>query len=123
MAILAAQVPKDYADARVIAERIGAPPNYLAKLLGQMAKAGLVEARKGAGGCFRLARPASELCLYEILEPVEQLVSENDCILGRDNCDGSAPCALHSRWAGIRREMIDFLKTTRLDTLAGDRSQ
>ena len=91
-------------------------------MLGQLARAGLVEARKGAGGGFRLARPAAELSLYEALEPVEQLMSEGDCIFGGQACDGTKRCALHERWAGIRKEMIDFLRDTRLDALAGDYS-
>ncbi len=74
-------------------------------------------ARKGAGGGFRLARPASELNLYELLEPVEQLIKDGDCILGGKGCDGTTRCALHDRWAGIRSEMLDFLKNTRLDSL------
>ena len=65
-----------------------------------------------------MARSASELSLYEALSPVEQLVSEHDCVLGRPDCDGSEPCALHGRWASIRLEMIDFLKTTMLDELS-----
>ena len=109
--------PGAFADARDIAARIQAPPNYLAKLLGQLGRAGFVEARKGAGGGFRLARPASELSLYDLLEPVEQLMKEGDCILGGNGCDGKTPCALHDRWGAVRALTLDFLKNTRLDSL------
>ena len=109
--------PGAFADARDIAARIHAPPNYLAKLLGQLGRAGFVEARKGAGGGFRLARPASDLSLYELLEPIEPLMKEGDCILDGNDCDGTTPCALHDRWAVIRASTLDFLKNTRLDSL------
>ena len=106
-----------FAEARTIAAAAEAPPNYLGKLLGQLARAGILEGKKGAGGGFRLARAPGELSLFEALSPVEQLVTERDCILGREGCDGSAPCALHERWAAIRMETIDFLTTTHLDDL------
>lgn len=79
-----------------------------------------MEAKKGAGGGFRLTRPASAICLEEALAPVEQLVTDQDCILGNEGCDGRIPCALHGRWAAIRLEMLDFLRSTHLDAL-GDR--
>jgi Rrf2 family protein len=119
MAILADITDQSWTDAGAIAARIGAPPNYLGKLLGQLARAGLVEGRKGRGGGFRLARPASELSLYEVLEPVEALVGEDDCILGRPRCDNSLPCALHGQWERVRDEMLALLRNTRLDSLAG----
>jgi Rrf2 family protein len=108
----------EYADARTLAAQVGAPPNYLSKLLGQLAKEGIVVARKGAGGGFRLDRPAAELSLYEALEPIERLVSDDDCVLGRISCNADAPCPLHDKWESIRGDMLDMLKGTSLDEFA-----
>lgn len=103
-----------YAGAAAIAARIRAPGNYLGKLLRQLSRAGLVKGQRGAKGGFRLARESGEIALYDVLAPVEQLDRISDCFLGRPRCTEDSPCALHSRWAVIRAEYLDFLRRTSL---------
>ncbi len=47
------------------------PPAYLAKHLQAMAHAGLVESTPGRNGGYRLARPAAEISLLEVIDAVE----------------------------------------------------
>jgi Rrf2 family protein len=117
MAYLGSLENEVYADVATIASKAGAPPNYLGKLLRILARSGLLEARKGAGGGFRLMREASGITLFEALDPIEELISEKHCILGEGRCGESGPCALHPAWSRLRSEMLSFLHTTRLDTL------
>ena len=44
---------------RDLAERASVPVNYLSKIMLVMRNAGLVQATRGAGGGYRLARPAA----------------------------------------------------------------
>ena len=44
-----------FAGSAQVARQIRAPSNYLGKLLRQLARAGIVEGRKGSNGGFRLA--------------------------------------------------------------------
>ncbi len=109
----------EFADSAAIATRINAPPNYLGKLLGKLGRAGILASRKGIQGGFRLARPSADISLYELLEPVERVVREDDCILGNSKCGGKAACPLHAEWAVIRAQMILFLRGTSLASLGG----
>jgi Rrf2 family iron-sulfur cluster assembly transcriptional regulator len=110
------------AGAAAVAREIGAPPNYLGKLLQKLGSQGLVEAVKGQGGGFRLARPAASIRLIDIVEPLDPSVRWRGCLLGRPTCSDAAPCATHGRWARIRDRYIDLLsQTTVADLVAEER--
>ena len=51
---------------RDLAERASVPVNYLSKIMLVMRNAGLVQATRGAGGGYRLARPAAAIRLIDI---------------------------------------------------------
>jgi len=122
MAYLGSLGPESYADAVTIAANVGAPPNYLGKLLRTLSRAGLLDARKGAKGGFRLQKEASAITLFEILDPIEDLVTDADCILGLGHCGDKKPCALHQSWAGLRGQILGFLHSTHLDSLVRSES-
>lgn len=63
---------------RAIAERQGIPAPYLEKLLGELRQAGLVRSQRGAHGGYRLARPAREISLAEILAAVGETIQAID---------------------------------------------
>jgi len=118
LAVMAELDPGEFAGAAHIAERIGAPRNYLGKMLKQLAAHGLLESQKGLRGGFRLALPARKISLYDIAEPLDRVSRWNGCLLGRAECDEKAPCALHDRWAKIRERYLRFLKSTTVADLA-----
>ena len=67
-----AVLPEDQAlPAARLAEFHDVPPAYLAKALQAMAGAGLVESRPGPLGGYRLARPASDVSLLDIVLAVD----------------------------------------------------
>jgi Rrf2 family protein len=59
----------------VKAERIanaqGIPLNFLENILGELRHAGIVRSHRGAEGGFRLAKPAQELTVADIIRAVE----------------------------------------------------
>ena len=56
-----------------VAERTKVPSNYLAKVLQQLAAAGLIEGRRGVGGGYKLAKPASQINMLDIIRSVGRL--------------------------------------------------
>jgi Rrf2 family protein len=113
---LAQLPPSTYEGAASVAGRIGAPENYLAKQLKQLARNGLVISQKGLGGGFRLARPATDITLFEVVEPLDNVTRLNSCFFGGP-CDCQAACAVHDRWAGVRNSYLDFLRQTTIADL------
>jgi Rrf2 family protein len=101
-----------FAGAVDIAKEIGAPHNYLGKLLKLLADEGLLLSQKGKGGGFRLARDPSTISLYEIMEPIEHVSRWTNCLLGHGSCSSQTPCVLHSRWGRVRDAYLQFLRET-----------
>jgi Rrf2 family iron-sulfur cluster assembly transcriptional regulator len=100
-----------------IAERIDAPPNYLAKLLRILAREGLVESLKGPGGGFRLARDPRKIRLLDVVEPIEGVTRWNRCILRQRECSDEEPCAIHDRWKPLRDGYLALLAETTIADL------
>jgi Rrf2 family protein len=108
-----------YAGAAGIARDIGAPPNYLSKLLQGLAREGLVRSQKGLGGGFRLARDPKQITLLDVVGPIEEVGRWTGCVLGHRDCSDDAPCAIHQRWKQVRTAYLHMLgRTTIADLLA-----
>jgi Rrf2 family protein len=113
-----ARLPDDvYAGAAKVAQEIGAPQNYLGKLLKTLADAGLVESQKGLGGGFRLARDPRDISLLDVVEPIEHVSRWSGCILGRPECSEVDPCAIHNRWKAVRQAYLQMLERTTIAEL------
>ncbi len=106
-----------YAGAARIAQDIGAPQNYLGKLLKALAEEGLVESQKGLGGGFRLARDPRQISLLDVVEPIEHVSRWSGCILGRPECSEVNACAIHDRWKAVRDAYLRMLQRTTLAEL------
>jgi len=101
-----------YLGAAELAGRIGAPRNYLGKLLQGLARRGLVVGRKGQRGGFRLAGDPARLSLLEVLDPTQEVARVKGCLLGRSACREGRPCAAHASWARARGAYLRFLTET-----------
>ena len=71
-AVLLSFLPPDKAlpTARM-AEFNGVPGAYLAKHLQALSRAGIVESVTGPGGGYRLARPATEITMLDVVEAID----------------------------------------------------
>jgi len=108
-----AEVPEDgWLGTAVLAKEIGAPVNYLGKLLHILTRERIILSQKGVKGGVRLARPPQEITLYQALEPFENFHRWTGCLLGQEGCPDMTPCALHGRWAPARDEVLRFLRET-----------
>ncbi|MBV8382886.1 MAG: Rrf2 family transcriptional regulator, partial [Planctomycetaceae bacterium] len=63
-----------------IAERELIPIRFLEVILGQLKGGGFVHSRRGAEGGYRLARPADQLTVGEIMRYVDGPIAPVDCV-------------------------------------------
>lgn len=103
----------EFKGAAALAEETAAPPNYLGKLLQTLSREGLVRSQKGLGGGFRLARPADQISMYDIVHALEDTMRWTRCVFGTE-CKEDEPCAVHDHWTEIRESYLEMLKATRL---------
>jgi Rrf2 family protein len=86
-----------------LAEFHGVPTAYLAKHLQALSRAGVIESVPGQRGGYRLARPADEITLYDVVSAVEGSAPAFRCTeirqRGPAGLEPSAyplPCAIHA---------------------------
>ncbi|SLN10371.1 HTH-type transcriptional regulator IscR [Pseudoruegeria aquimaris] len=89
---------------------------YLEQLFVKLRRAGLVESVRGPGGGYRLARPASDIRVAEILGAVDETVSAMHKGAGASGAlSGSRAQSLTNRlWEGLSAHVYVFLHQTRL---------
>src|SRR5438552_18080498 len=96
---------------RDIAERTGLPQPYLEQILLALKGAGLVRSKRGVGGGYVLARPASEITLGEIVRAVDGPIVAGDFGAPHQNgaCDHEGQCALLVVWSEVGEHMRSHL--------------
>lgn len=100
-----------------IADAVQAPRGYLAKILSELARTGVLESSRGPGGGFRLSRQPADVVLADVVSAIDG-TEERRCLLGHGRCGENPSCTAHSRWAPIANEMDAFFgKTTLADLL------
>jgi Rrf2 family transcriptional regulator, cysteine metabolism repressor len=107
------------------------PLAYLEHLVAKLRDAGLVSSVRGAHGGYRLARPASEIAMVEVVEALEGPIAPMECFHtereGRVLCsheldDGA--CATKLLWTRVHGGVTRALASTTLAELvefAGER--
>jgi Rrf2 family protein len=101
---------------RDVAKDLDVPFPFLAKIMQQLAKQGLVNSQKGRGGGVQLARAAQDITLLEVVEAIDGLELTRRCLLGLPDCSDDDPCQLYGQWGRIRGEIVTMLED---QTLAG----
>ncbi len=103
-----------------IASASGIPSKYLAKILGDLVRHGILDARRGRGGGFSLARHPKETPLWEVLEPFERF-KRTMCPFENQTCSSLSPCTAHPRWEKVLHSYHGFLKETTIHAIAFER--
>jgi Rrf2 family protein len=117
LTFLARQDGARYYLARDMAETLGIPAPFLGKVLQPLVTRGVLDSQRGRSGGFRLARPANEIRLLDIVETQESLEHLDRCILGQAQCTDDRPCPLHDYWKTAAADFMRVLKSTTLRTL------
>ncbi|MHC9085054.1 SUF system Fe-S cluster assembly regulator [Luteimonas sp. RIT-PG2_3] len=97
-----------------LAELAGLEAPTVSKLLKPLAQAELVEGFRGVRGGYRLARPASEISLIEIVEAMEGPLAMTECSLDHSQCGISHQCGVRANWRRINDVVSDALRNVSL---------
>jgi Rrf2 family protein len=102
------------ATTKQIAAATQVPEGYLAKILQQLGRAGLIRAQRGLHGGSVLARPADSVTLYDVINAVTPLPRIYSCPLHLPS-HGTNLCPLHRK---LDDAMATVERTLRECTLA-----
>jgi len=114
-----AQVPDGrYAMVKNIAESEEIPAHFLAKILQQLARKGLLRSSKGPTGGFALRVDAADIRLLDIVEALDGLAPYQQCASGLAECNDDMPCSMHDSWVTLRSRIMDYLGKNSIADLA-----
>ena len=109
-----------------VAEREGISQANAGKLLWLLSKAGLVASIRGTKGGYRLARPASEIHLNEVIKVLDGDVLDGHCksytgLL--DSCVHTGDCGIRPVIVGVHEVVRKALSAITLAQLIGTESK
>lgn len=102
---------------RDIAYRRKAPPAFLAKIVRDLARAGLVRSLRGRKGGVALARPASRITVLQVIEAVDGPLAVNRCVPGGGGCLLSRSCPARPLWLKLQRTVAKELQGATIEGL------
>ena len=103
-----------------IAAQLNIPHRFLANILQDLSRRNLLLSFKGRGGGFRLAQPADQIKLEDIVLAIEGEGFGRKCVLGLAECSEDVPCPLHAQWAPIKTAIWSMLKDKSVRQLVSD---
>jgi Rrf2 family protein len=107
-------------EAQQIARDESIPLNFLLKILRLLSAAGLVEAKRGNAGGYRLRKDPEQIVLLDVVAAVEGTHKLNHCLDDPDHCSKKwAPvCPVHKRLTAIQRDLEAALSSCSFAELA-----
>ncbi|MDR1368195.1 MAG: Fe-S cluster assembly transcription factor [Candidatus Accumulibacter sp.] len=90
--------------------------SYLEQLFGKLRRYRLVESVRGPGGGYRLARPARQISVADIVCAVDEAIDATRCG-GKENCRDTKLCMTHELWAALNAKVYEFLTSITLGEL------
>ena len=110
---------------KALAESEGLPLSYLEHVVASLKRAGLVTASRGAHGGYRLARPAADIAMDEVVLALEGAIAPMECFVHvpteRVACshpgESSASCSTRLLWMRVQSGVVRALQGTTLAEL------
>ncbi len=94
---------------RKIALEMKIPPRFLPQIMGDLTRAGLVEAHPGRAGGYRLPEGAGEVSLLTVIQAVEGDPHRQVCVLRGTACGNDGECAVHDIFFSAEGALLDRL--------------
>lgn len=98
---------------------------YLEQLFVRLRRARLVESSRGPGGGYRLARPADQIRIADVMVAVDERLNAMGCEGGHEDGQGcgtsAAACLTHALWEQLSAHVHVFLSRTTIADVIGSR--
>ena len=108
----------EYIPLKAVSERQNITLKYLEQIVTLLSKAGYLKSSRGSSGGYRLARPASEYSVGDILRATEGSLAPLTCIEDAPNqCERSNICATLPFWNGLNKVVNEYVDSFTLQAL------
>ena len=103
-----------------LSEELEVPSPFLAKVLQQLVKAGLVSSEKGPNGGFFFSEANQDNSLWDVVKHVDGEKKFQICFMGRKSCNSDNPCAFHDIAIDFRENLMHRFKDKSFSTLVSE---
>ncbi|MGI5921321.1 MAG: RrF2 family transcriptional regulator [Syntrophomonadaceae bacterium] len=115
---LASQPYGEVLSARAISRQQEIPEEFLKKTIQMLSSAGLVITQRGVQGGVKLARPADQITIADIVVAIEGPFAINPCLAPDYICKNRSTCPVNSVLARAQKALVNELsKETLIDLL------
>jgi Rrf2 family protein len=97
-----------------IANGIDSPEHFIAKILQDLGKKGLLQSLKGPNGGFFLEQESLNQSIADIVKAIDGDKLFSGCGLGLKQCSESQPCPIHNEFKQVRDDMQKMLEKAKL---------
>ena len=101
--------PERHIPAALIATKYGVSPHHLAKVLAELARAGIVESVRGVGGGYRFSANARRMTLMDVIQLFEDLDPPGS---HRLDADAGAATPVDRALDAVLSEIDEVIKAT-----------
>ena len=98
-----------------IAKGINSPEHFIAKILQDLTRKGLLQSAKGPSGGFYLDKASMKQSLADVVKAVDGDKIFYGCGLGLKQCSETKPCPIHFEFKKVRQELLNMLQNARID--------
>ncbi len=105
---------------KAIAEQMGFPEPYLAKILQHLVKRKIIHSVKGPNGGFYVTDEIMQISLLDIIDANEGLAFFKRCGLGLVECDEEKPCPIHNEYGVFREGLYKMLSDKKVKDVLDD---
>jgi Rrf2 family protein len=103
---------------RTVAEHLGVPPPYLAKVMQDLGRGKIIHSFRGRQGGVCLREGGEKTDLMQILTLIEGPGLTENCVLGLKICGDETACPMHTQWKPIKTRIVKLLNQQTLGKLA-----
>ena len=107
--------------AEALAEAQGLPAKFLGSILSDLRRSGLVSSQRGSDGGYRLARPADDITLADVMRALDGPLVEVRGLRSEQTSYHGAAAHLQDVWVAVRAALRSVLEhITLADVVAGE---
>ncbi len=114
---LASHYGKGPIELKEIAKKENISLKYLEQVINPLRSAGLVKAVRGAKGGYSLAKPPSEICLYDVVETLEGPLHMVECLNNSRACQKIPTCVTRDIWKEVSDTIIKIFNAITFEDL------
>jgi len=104
-------------DLDTLAEVQRIPARYLAKIVQELRRAGLIRSVRGASGGYMLAKEPAAIEIMEIVQCLDGSVAPTECVENPDVCRNAKQCVAREVWLEVHDAVVHVLGSVTLQDL------